>query len=102
MDKHPLQQLCEDIDIDCRSYSGRAMYGKECLGIDVDRLGLFIASVITGMQDVHMETDPDLAGAVAEAFEGMRTDQMGLGTIIYFPGIPFVTGDEDDDSENEA
>ena len=100
--KHPLQQLCEDIDLQCRSYSGRGMYGKECLGIDVDRLGPFIASIISGTndQDGMQGLDASMIGEIAEAFERMATDQMGMGTIVYFPDIPYV-GDEGETDDAE-
>ena len=41
-----------------------------------------------------------MIGEIAEAFERMATDQMGMGTIVYFPDIPYV-GDEGETDDAE-
>lgn len=94
MDKHPLQDLLEHADYTCRSYSGRAMYGKTCLAVEIDgTMGMLISCVIQAVGDGVV---PNYAEA-AEAFMKMKTDSMGLGTIAYFPGIGYVGDEEDDD-----
>ena len=99
MIKHSLQVLLEEQDIEVRSYSGRGMSGKECLGVNIcrDGLGNFIGNVlraIGGDPNVNLEE-------IAEAFDGLLTDSMGKGQIIYFPDVPFVEIDEDLDEEEE-
>jgi len=98
MDKHPLQTICEDLardlDLEVRSYSGRGMFGKQCLGIDLPRrgAGVFIAGVIRMVADLDPNDDASgfIVDVVADAMEHMETDAMGLGTIVYFPTIDFI------------
>jgi len=103
---HALQQLFDEAEIETRSYSGRSMYGKECLAVDLNKgLGDFIADVLYAMQEPARRRG-EAHDEIAEAFRGMVTDSMGRGIIVYFPGVPFeVDGEEgaegDDDVEDE-
>lgn len=100
--KHPLQDLLEEAGHECRSYSGRAMYGKECLGVDTERsLGTLIADVMEAMVSTVDMEDGHTVSACADAFRQMKTDSMGLGTIVYFPGVPFVADDEEETGEDQ-
>ncbi len=60
-------------------YSGRGMYGDTCFGIvcDITDFAIFCASVGSFMDDW------DWLGRV-------RTDNMGLSTIWYWPGVKLV------------
>jgi hypothetical protein len=85
-----LRDAVSDVDGTLRPYSGRAMYGQECLGIDLDseadafRIALAIQS-------------SDLADALSRP----RYDSMGLGIIVYFPNVAVPEGVTDDDDEYE-
>jgi len=60
-------------------YSGRGMYGEQCVGFTVYGSGyaLLVATIVR-----TLDTD------VADAMLGrLTTDSMGLGTIVYFPGF---------------
>lgn len=65
----------ESVRID---YSGRFMYGAECIGFDLDnasdtmRLGAALFAVLDNEDAVGMMNDT-------------RQDSMGLGIIVYFP-----------------
>jgi hypothetical protein len=98
---HALQLLLKKHDIETRSYSGRNMYGKVCLGVDIGRGGLgdFIAKVIEGTQS---QIGGENIEEIAQAFRGMATDSMGMGQIVYFPSVPYEEGDEDADEEDEG
>lgn len=50
-------------------YSGRGMYGKTCYGITCDN------------------EDECIEAAGAKGLRGARTDNMGRGTIVYWPSI---------------
>lgn len=85
-----LQQLIEDMGYETRSYSGRGMYGKECLGVlltiarpveEAMRIGFEIADYNSQIED-DLEDRIPLPKTVA-------TDSMGLDTIIYFPGVEY-------------
>lgn len=119
MDKHPLQSLIEDginrgdiHDCKVRSYSGRAMYGKECLGVDIDcgGLGSLMSGIVESIaQLVNEHADDDNVDAVmdeiseiARGMKSLRSDQMGLGTIFYFTDVPFVDDEDEEDEDGEA
>lgn len=107
MNKHPLQTMFEDLaeelgndDLSIRSYSGRGMYGKQCLGVYTDmNIGSLMAYVVRSLAGVASFDNQDAEDAseeIAQAFENMQTDSMGLGTIVYFPNVKFVsTSDEE-------
>lgn len=118
MSKHILQQLCEDSDLDVQRYSGRGMFGRDCLGIVTDlSIGVFFAHILSAVVDMGVGTrdevadedddvdtsDADALTELAEAFEGMRQDNMGRGMVYYFPQIQYVESEEeyDDLSEDE-
>lgn len=63
-----------------RSYSGRGMYGKECVGIVTEqRLTSALAELILGCEDLDQ---------AAELVERVATDNMGRDSIIlYWPHI---------------
>lgn len=98
MEDNLLKQIIEDSGHKVRSYSGRGMYGKECLGVTVGRSGIgkLVADIIMQLADMHEDTPHSV---VAEAFEGMCTDSMGTGTIVYFPDTPFTVDEEEEDDE---
>ena len=74
-----------DLDTDDvrTDYSGRAMYGRECLGFIVPstgmllNLGMAIGSTLDSWQAQSM-------------MHGARTDSMGMDLVIYFPDVQVV------------
>jgi hypothetical protein len=74
---------CANIDSDGvrTDYSGRAMYGSECLGIEmsVEDVPMFFAAVAEAEEEGYEEDLMKLVGAA-------RTDSMGRDVIVYFPG----------------
>jgi hypothetical protein len=97
---HPLQQMLEESDIETQSYSGRGMYGKTCLGVSIDRGGLgdFIARVIEATQS---QVGGENIEEIAESFRRMSTDSLGMGQIVYFPGVPYEGSESDEEDEDE-
>jgi hypothetical protein len=86
-----LQTILEDAGYDPHSYSGRCMYGQQCLAVTLDSE----TSAYTLFSDVleyliSCDEDRDeLSYMVAQAFRGARDDSMGRGSVIYFPRIAF-------------
>lgn len=81
-----------------RSYSGRGMYGRSCVGVTVER-GTSAFTV-----GIHV------AEQLGEnAYEAARLDtaqdSLGLDTILYFPMLDWPKdvpdSDEDDDLDDE-
>ncbi len=97
---HPLQAILEDAGLETRSYSGRGMFGDKCLGIVTDDVGDVFEAVINGVDD-------DNRDEVARAMRGLRTDSMGLSTIVYFRNTAWVDVEEldreamEDDEDEE-
>jgi hypothetical protein len=90
--KQTLQQMIEELietglgqddDLQVRSYSGRGMYGKECLAVTADD-GLAALQLIAweaGKQGIEMPRH-------------IRQDSMGLGVVLYWPEVDFKTTGE--------
>lgn len=80
-----------DVKFDVRkNYSGRAMYGANCIGIAMNRMTdgfLLLHAMIVD------EADQDDLLMVADFFANARTDSMGLGMIAYNPSYVYE-GDE--------
>lgn len=79
-----IQEILENSGFDVRSYSGRAMYGKSCLGVEVDNLGEFISILLESVQGEEDTRD------LQEAFLNLKQDQMGHGIVLYFPDVEFT------------
>lgn len=76
-----------DVDDVTTDYSGRGMYGMQCLGLTVSLAGLahFLVQVTTlydekVADDNEPEWEPDW-------FTQPESDQLGLGMIFYFPTV---------------
>jgi hypothetical protein len=86
-----IQDLASEIDgAELRSYSGRGMYGKQCLGIDMD-------SMTDAFRFALMIDDEDLTVALSNPC----FDSMGLGIIVYFPNVEAPEGIDDDEDDDE-
>lgn len=60
-------------------YSGRGMYGRECMGI------------------VHADANEVIAEAGAAGLKGAKTDSMGRKMIIYWPHVKAAEHTKDED-----
>ena len=86
-----IQSLVSDIDdAELRSYSGRNMYGKECLGIDME-------SMTDAFRFALSVQDSDLAFILSHP----RFDDMGKGIVVYFPNVEAPEGIDKDEDEDE-
>jgi hypothetical protein len=101
MPKHIVQETIENAGYQTRSYSGRGMYGKICVGVDAGKsLGAFFADILQEVRNSSdkpggEEMDSQLI-ELEDAFRTMSSDAMGMGTIVYFPDVPFMGDDEED------
>lgn len=78
------QQILEAAGYTPETYSGRDMAGTECLSV---ALGNRSSSVARMFADVLEALEPDENEVAALAFRRMRTDNLGLGVVAYFPSI---------------
>ena len=88
-----------------RSYSGRGMYGKECMALVCQSYGQ-VARVIAGVMRFacdQAENNPESNVEVDDVeinLGRMRMDSMGRGIVAYWPDIPFEDDAEDDDEDD--
>lgn len=79
------QQILEAAGYECEAYSGRGMGGEKCLSITLvngDQMGRFFADVLEEVRDEH-------EGHISNAFRRMRSESLGKGLVVYFPGVEF-------------
>lgn len=103
-EKTTFQTITETLDemgIEYRSYSGRGMYGDECLSVDCDRGE---AASIPAKLVLELMAAGEREAAETVALAQIRTDSMGLGQIVYFQDIKWerstshpVADEEDED-----
>lgn len=79
----------DEFDVKPYSYSGRFMYGKTCLAINVHSMGELIRFVQELTHDVELDPDHPLT-EFAEIVNAVRSDQMGLGLVYYWPSVELV------------
>jgi hypothetical protein len=87
-----IQSLVSNLDnAEVRSYSGRNMYGRSCLGIDMESMtDAFCFALSVQDEDLALLLD-------SPAF-----DNMGRGIIVYFPDVEVPEGfDEDEDEDDD-
>lgn len=85
MDAQEFREVIEEVGYETRSYSGRGMYGKECLAFECDS-GDELKAVA---EIVASCAEEDQAEAVKN-FKTAKTDGMGLGVVIYFPRLLWI------------
>lgn len=64
-------------------YSGRFMFGRECIGIVVRNGYSYMDMIVklTRFFDDNNYTDPEFL------LEGLAVDELGLDTVVYFPRL---------------
>lgn len=80
-----IKQAFEAAGYEPRSYSGRGMYGKECLGVSGDSALEIVLETIETVASQAGDTET-IAEFVADLLD-VRTDSMGRGEIVYWPSI---------------
>ena len=79
------------------SYSGRFMYGKECLAIVTDNVAKAFLMLGSGLAYGGGRSS-DLLEQLSEHW--VRTDSMAFDTVVYFPDIA-LPDDFTEDEESE-
>ena len=88
---HELQEIAERNGMETRSYSGRGMYGKECLGIVCDLRELCQLMIDYGSS----------SNGYTPEIPRINEDSLGLNAIYYFPTIKFEEDIEEDPEDWE-
>jgi hypothetical protein len=75
-----IRSRVEDEGFSVGAYSGRGMFGRECVSVDVG-------------QDDHMSHE-DLIAAVG--VQGAKVDSLGRGVVVYWPRVTWPSEWEED------
>lgn len=90
-----LKRVCDELGIEYRSYSGRGMYGRRCFAIQSDDCENMSLLVDIAYSFGEQSEDPT-------GLHDIRTDSMGLGSVMYWPNVEWQdTDDSEDDSDKE-
>lgn len=84
-----LYNILEKAGLAIRKYSGRGMYGKECIAAEYNSQS-DLAYIIESCDDVDQ---------AAYLFRNAKYDSMGLGSVVYWPYIAFPEDCEEIDDE---
>lgn len=88
-------ELLRYCKLDIRSYSGRGMFSKECVGIDTDlETSQLLLGILDGLAKWQAGTADD-SKMIRYAWKHCKTDNMGMGFIVYFPEIGFYPEKEE-------
>lgn len=94
--------LLEAIGEEPRKYSGRAMYGAQCVGVVPERARSEADLVINVLEEVLDRADDDVDPAeTLRALRRSRSDSMGLGFVVYWPDLPWPEGREEESGEED-
>lgn len=94
---HIIQKLLsagQGTEFGVRSYTGRGCR-ESCLGVTMDAHyelgGLFAHLLRETIRSNHNNaySNMDMLADLSDAFDNMRSDSLGRGTIVYFPGIKY-------------
>jgi hypothetical protein len=97
-----LEQITDTLDMyeagSVMEYSGRAMYGAQCLGIvteDVPSAFMILGSALADLGN-------DGNALTRKLLREVRTDSMGRDeTVVYFPSITMPAGYVEEDEDND-
>ena len=97
-------QLLKDAGLVPQAYSGRGMYGQQCVAVTETEDGqdLGIAELVEigwKIRQAAVDTLEDewAVDSVVRFIETVRTDSLGRGMVIYFPNAAWIEDDEQND-----
>lgn len=117
-----LRRLLKEAEVDAKlrpDYSGRAMYGEHCMAIYLSRgttESTVLATVLEELIDNALRTayiaggnevdddeneDKLMIAKILFMMKQARTDSMGVGSVVYFPGVTAEDNGAPDDEDDE-
>lgn len=93
-----IQEVLEQ-SMPVRSYSGRGMCGRYCLAVEADSLGEMMVALFECGTDSGEGLSGEECAELRDAFQEMKTDSLGRGTIFYFPSLQYVASPEDEEED---
>ncbi len=98
MTSKQLKDIIEMAGYETRAYSGRGMFGKECLAFTAERETSSFA-VAADLMAAAIDAGEDFVEPLIKAMRGIRTDSLGRGTVFYFPR---VSAEDEGDAPGEG
>lgn len=93
MDKESFDTLVEAFEsagCDVRSYSGRGMYGRACLGVVTEENpAAFAIGLAMGLLENYEKEE---VAELLQVLDSPETDSMGNDTIVYWPRVKWMSG----------
>lgn len=97
-----VRELFEDAQYEPRRYSGRCMYGRECLSVTTDSASESVTVVLDVVQACAENGTSEDVVELVDMLRGSRTDSMGRGVVVYWPDISWAEcGGEEEEEEEE-
>lgn len=96
MENEAILRIIECAGYTARSYSGRGMYGRSCLGVVASNVLEMFADMLN---EVDGSADEDEVLVVADLMRAAVTDSMGRDTIVYWPNIEPPSENSSDDED---
>lgn len=93
-------ELIREAGHEPRSYSGRVMYGRQCVGVTTDDPFALIGDMLQAVMD-RGEADGELE-MIRTLLKDTRTDSMGRSSIVYWPEVEWSSDAADNDEEEEG
>lgn len=86
MNVQRIKEAFEDAGFEPRSYSGRSMYGEECLAVLGDSaIGILLSTIRDFAGSGAFDTSEIVE--LIDQLTDYRTDQLGMREIIYWPQL---------------
>lgn len=92
MNTKELISLIEKCGYEVRSYSGRGMYGKKCVGVEISiEQSAFQLATQIAREAVDQKMKGDLKMFLDDLADlRVYQDSMGCDIIVYFPDVDWV------------
>jgi hypothetical protein len=91
VDREAVEEACATMGAAITEYSGRAMYGRECLAFVIDGIEELVQVFVFLADRNHF--------AARKLADALSTDDMGRRIVAYFPPISFAGFTESDDND---
>ena len=96
-----VNEVVSYIDERTRSYSGRSMYGDNCIGVTTDSSPFgFTARMIEGAMKYYGKDSEEFEAIIA-LMKKTNFDSMGMSSIYYWPSVKWEGPDCDEDEDED-
>ena len=93
-----LVKAIENMGYEADIYSGRSMYGKRCIAVNVENSGMFLVDL---MAEVFDKIEGGSRERFVDALRNVKTDSMGHDEVVYWPRLEFPEEVETDSDEED-